>query len=102
MLIKLYVPKSRKYMAAIPALALAMLGVAIVALTPEAGARVATSSTPERDSQAPGAFAVSTPITGCGGIYFAPAVSYTVGLHPYSVATRDFNEDGHPDLAVAN
>src|SRR5262245_5010275 len=33
---------------------------------------------------------------------FAPAVNYTVGNGPISVAEGDFNRDGKPDLAVAN
>jgi hypothetical protein len=33
---------------------------------------------------------------------FAAEVSYTVGSRPASVASGDFNADGHPDLVVAN
>jgi len=38
--------------------------------------------------------------TNCGT--FAPAVNYSVGSHPMSVATADFNNDGKPDLVTAN
>jgi hypothetical protein len=33
---------------------------------------------------------------------FQPQVTYTTGANPFSVAVGDFNEDGHPDLAVTN
>jgi len=33
---------------------------------------------------------------------FLPAVNYTAGMFPFSVAVGDFNADGQPDLAVAN
>ena len=51
------------------------------------------------------AFALSLCFVGfqqASGSQFAPAVNYPVGLNPFSVAVGDFNEDGIPDLAVAN
>src|SRR5262245_50325077 len=33
---------------------------------------------------------------------FLPAVSFPVGVHPRTVTVADFNNDGKPDLAVAN
>ncbi|MGA9998210.1 MAG: FG-GAP-like repeat-containing protein [Pyrinomonadaceae bacterium] len=33
---------------------------------------------------------------------FAPKVDYAVGSLPYSVAVGDFNDDGKPDIAIAN
>jgi hypothetical protein len=33
---------------------------------------------------------------------FAPAVNYPAGRAPFSVAVGDFNQDGIPDLVVAN
>jgi len=37
-----------------------------------------------------------------GAISFAAKLSFTTGDNPYSVAVGDFNNDGKPDLAVAN
>jgi hypothetical protein len=33
---------------------------------------------------------------------FGAQATYTTDANPWSVATSDFNGDGHPDLAVAN
>jgi len=33
---------------------------------------------------------------------FSPATSYSVGVNPQAIATADFNNDGHLDLATAN
>src|SRR5262245_16505968 len=33
---------------------------------------------------------------------FSPATSYAVGANPQAVATADFNNDGHLDVATAN
>src|SRR2546430_3545288 len=39
---------------------------------------------------------------GHGGGNFGPAVNYSAGMNPWSVAVGDFNSDGFPDLAVAD
>ncbi|MBZ5616670.1 MAG: FG-GAP-like repeat-containing protein [Acidobacteriia bacterium] len=49
-------------------------------------------------------------LTGCLVLLLTPQLSaqfqspanYAVGSNPYSVAVGDFNQDGHPDLAVTN
>jgi len=33
---------------------------------------------------------------------FSPALTYPVGVGPQAVVSGDFNNDAHPDLAVAN
>ncbi|MGH2650907.1 MAG: FG-GAP repeat domain-containing protein, partial [Actinomycetota bacterium] len=40
------------------------------------------------------------PIIGAGS--FSPASHYGAGVQPYHIGIADFNEDGDPDLAVAN
>lgn len=40
--------------------------------------------------------------TGTGTFTVAPGTAPTVGTGPYSIAVGDFNNDGIPDLAVAN
>ena len=40
-------------------------------------------------------------LLGNGAGSFEPAANFTVGLGPSSVAVRDLNLDGKPDLAVA-
>ena len=39
---------------------------------------------------------------GAGDGTFQPAVHFSAGIVPYDLATGDFNEDGHLDLAVSN
>ncbi len=41
-------------------------------------------------------------LLGLGDGTFLPAVSYTVGLHPTSIAVGDFNHDGILDIVTAN
>ena len=41
-------------------------------------------------------------LLGNGDGTFQPAVSYTAGFEPFSVAVGDFNGDGKLDLVVAN
>src|ERR1700675_103643 len=43
-----------------------------------------------------------TPQIGVAQITFGPPTDYPVGTTPGAVATGDFNNDGKPDLAVAN
>ena len=52
-----------------------------------------------------GSFSFSNQISillGIGDGTFGPAKNFAVGTHPMSVAVGDFNEDGIPDLALAN
>ncbi|PYJ58989.1 MAG: hypothetical protein DME24_14380 [Verrucomicrobia bacterium] len=41
-------------------------------------------------------------LLGKGDGTFRPSVNFDAGIHPYSVVAGDFNQDGKPDLAVAN
>jgi hypothetical protein len=41
-------------------------------------------------------------LLGNGNGTFRPAVTYSAGMNPWSVAVGDFDDDGNPDLAVAN
>src|SRR5882672_8546011 len=43
-----------------------------------------------------------TPQIGVAQITIGPPTDYPVGTRPGAVATGDFNNDGKPDLAVAN
>jgi len=81
---------STQLTAAIPAAAIASAGTVLVTVTnppPGGGTSHAVNFTVSVQGQ---------------GVSFEPAVNYSAGNSPASVAVGDFNRDDAPDLAVAN
>ena len=81
---------STQLTAAIPAAAIASAGTVLVTVTnppPGGGTSYAVNFTVSVQGQ---------------GVSFEPAVNYSTGNSPASVAVGDFNRDNAPDLAVAN